>query len=330
VSTLFEAGLDSTERLLGPRFLIAILLPVLLATGTSALVGLAATGHTPGDSLRAWQHYSASGQLMAGVWIALGLVGTAYALAFFQLPLLGVLEGYWPQRGVLGSLRRRRTERHWRKAAAGWDRVRALRDKAEQADSSALAARLLAAYPPPPRLPRGCLPTALGNRLRAAEYYPLERYGVDAVVIWPRLRPLLPSEASDRVTAARTALDGTVSLLGLSIAFGTVWPVVLLIMGGQEALAALCLLAWPVAWAAHAAALQAAIAFGQEVRVVFDLHRHLLLRHLDLDVPCDAAAERRVWDDLAQFYLRNVPFVPSGVCSQPQPTSAVTTNVDGV
>lgn len=317
MSTLFEAGLGSAERLLGPRFLIAVLLPVLLATGTSALVGLAAAGHTLADFLRAWQDYSASAQLIAGVWIALGVVGAAYVLAFFQLPLLRVLEGYWPQRGVLGALRRRRTERHRRKAAAAWDRVRTLRDKAEQADSSALAARLLAAYPPPPRLARGCLPTALGNRLRAAEYYPLERYGVDAVVLWPRLRPLLPPEASDRLIAARTALDSTISLLALSIAFGTVWPVVLLIMGGHEALAALCLLAWPVAWAAHAAALQAAVAFGQEVRVIFDLHRHLLLRHLNLDVPCDAAAERRLWDDLAQFYLRNAPLVRPGVRSTP-------------
>ncbi|MGC1209918.1 MAG: hypothetical protein WA890_01430 [Micromonospora sp.] len=317
MSTLFEAGLDSAERVLGPRFLIAVLLPVLLATGTSALVGLAAAGHTLGDFLRAWQGYGASAQLIAGVWIALGVVGAAYVLAFFQLSLLRVLEGYWPQRGVLGVLRRRRTERHRRKAAAGWGRVRTLRDKAEQADSSALAARLLAAYPPPPRLARGCLPTALGNRLRAAEYYPLERYGVDAVVLWPRLRPLLPPEASDRLIGARTALDSTISLLALSVAFGTVWPVVLLIMGGHEALAALCLLAWPVAWAAHAAALQAAVAFGQEVRVVFDLHRHLLLRHLNLDVPCDAAAERRLWDDLAQFYLRNAPLVRPGVGSTP-------------
>lgn len=307
MNTLLEAGLGSAERLLGSRFLMAVLLPVLLAFGASALVGLAATGHTPGDALRALQQYSASGQLMAALWVVLGLVGAAYVLALFHLPLLRVLEGYWPQRGLPGAVRRHRTERHRRKAIAAWERVRSLHDAGEQAGGTARAARLLVAYPPPPRLARGCLPTALGNRLRAAEWYPLERYGIDAVVIWPRLRPLLPPEAGERVTAARTSLDGTVSLLGLSAAFGTVWPLVLLARGGHEALAALCLLAWPVAWAAHRAALQAAVAYGQEVRVVFDLHRHLLLRHLTLDVPADAAAERRLWDDLAQFYLRNVP-----------------------
>ncbi|TLS44998.1 hypothetical protein FE633_17840 [Streptomyces montanus] len=307
MNTLLEVGLGSAERILGSRFLIAVLLPVLVAAGGSGLAALAATDHTPGDALRAWQQYSASGQLMAALWILLGLIAAAYVLALFHLPLLRLLEGYWPQTALLRGLARRRTERQRSKARAGWDRVRELHDAGERTGGSTLAAQLLTAYPPPPRLEQGCLPTALGNRLRAAEYYPLERYGIDAVVVWARLRPLLPPEATDRVTAARTALDSAISLLGLSAAFGTVWPVVLL-RGGHATLAALTLLAWPVAWAAHRASLQAATAYGQEVRVVFDLHRHALLRHLELAVPDDPAAERILWDDLAQFYLRNVPF----------------------
>jgi hypothetical protein len=312
VNTLLEVGLGSAERVLGSRFLMAVLLPVLLAAGASGLVALAATDHTPGDALRAWQQYGASGQLLAALWILLGLIGAAYVLALFHLPLLRVLEGYWPRTAGLRGLTRRRTERQRSRARAGWDQVRELHDAGERTAGSALAGQLLMAYPPPPRLEQGCLPTALGNRLRAAEYYPLERYGIDAVVIWTRLRPLLPPEATDRVTAARTALDGTISLLALSSAFGTVWPVVLLLHGGHATLAALTLLAWPVAWAAHRASLQAATAYGGEVRVVFDLYRHELLRHLELDVPSDPVAERRLWDDLAQFYLRNVPFAGSG------------------
>jgi hypothetical protein len=88
------------------------------------------------------------------------------------------------------------------------------------------------------------------------------------VVIWPRLRPLLSPEAADRITAARTALDATVGLVGLAIAFGIVWPILLLVAGGHGGLAALCLLAWPVVWAAYTAGVQAAAAYGQEVRVV--------------------------------------------------------------
>jgi hypothetical protein len=308
VSSLVEAGLGSAERLLGSRFLIVVLLPVLFVSGVSGLVALAATGHTPGDALRAWQHYSGSAQVVAALLILLGLVGASFVLALFHLPVLRLLEGYWPQSRLLRPVRRRWTDRQRARARAGWDRVRALREAGEPTGSSALAARLLTAYPPPPRIAQGCLPTALGNRLRAAEYYPLERYGIDATVIWSRLRPVLPPEASERVTAARTVLDGTISVLWLSAVFGAVWPIALLIVGGHGTLVLLCLLAWPVVWAAHRAAAQAAVAYGQEVRVVFDLHRHVLLRHLQIDVPRDIAGERGLWTGLTQFYLRNLPF----------------------
>jgi hypothetical protein len=50
------------------------------------------------------------------------------------------------------------------------------------------------------------------------------------------------------------------------------------------------------------------VAYGQEVRVAFDLHRHVLLRHLQIDVPRDIAGERGLWTGLTQFYLRNLPF----------------------
>lgn len=300
---LLEAGFGR----LGTRFLIVLLLPVAVASSLSALVAIAATGHTPDDALRTWQHYGASGQLLITLGVALALVTVSYLLAFFQLPVLRVMEGYWPQ---LASLSRHRAERHRRAATTAWHEVQSLRDAGEGPASSVLARRLLVTYPPPTQLTHACLPTALGNRLRAAECYPLERYGIDAVVIWPRLRPLLPPEMNDRVAAARTGLDGTVSWVFLSLAFGIVWPVALLAAGGPGWLAALCLLAWPVAWAAYRAALVAASAYGGEVCVAFDLYQALLPRHLELDKPGSPVAERRQWDDLAQFYLRNLPLRP--------------------
>lgn len=303
MTTLLETGIGGTERLLGSRFLVSVLVPVLLAAGASALVLTISTGHTPAEELRAWQHYSGSGQLLIAVWVALGLLGVSYVLGIFHLSLLRVLEGFWPS---APAMRRRRIRRHRAKAEAGWTRVRQLAAGDDQTGATALAAQLLASYPPPTRLANGCMPTALGNRLRAAEYYPLERYGIDAVIIWSRLRPLLPPEATDQATGARTTLDATVSLLVLATAFGTVWPVVAL-ADGHAALAAFCLLAWPVALAAHQAALHAAAAYGQQVRIVFDLHRHVLLDHLGIAAPDDAVEERDLWDSLAQFYQRNMP-----------------------
>ena len=73
MNTLLEVGLGAAERVLGSRFLLAVLLPVLVAAGASGGVALAATGSTPGDALRAWQRYSASGQLLAALCEKSGL-----------------------------------------------------------------------------------------------------------------------------------------------------------------------------------------------------------------------------------------------------------------
>ena len=42
--------------------------------------------------------------------------------------------------------------------------------------------------------PEDVLPTRLGNVLRAAELYPLHRYGIDIAVLWTRLTMLLPDQ----------------------------------------------------------------------------------------------------------------------------------------
>lgn len=308
--SIVDSGLGTAERLLGSRFLAGKLLPLALATAASVPVALTAFTADSGRALQQWLQSGVAQQLLTVVWVLLSLAGIAYLLTFCQLPLLRALEGYWPQRGPIGTLHRIRTHRHRRRALAGWRTAHELSSRPEDMHGSLLAAKLLAAYPPPTRLATGCLPTAFGNRLRAAEYYPLERYGIDAVVIWPRLRSLLPQETGDRISAARTALEGAVNLLLLSIAYGTAWPFILVIEGGHLVPASLTLLAWPIAWALHRAALRAAVSYGQELRVAFDLHRYALLRQLELEIPQDSAEERRLWDSLNQFYLRNLPFYP--------------------
>ncbi|MGI8777554.1 MAG: hypothetical protein ACR2LJ_09245 [Acidimicrobiales bacterium] len=49
--------------------------------------------------------------------------------------------------------------------------------------------------------------TALGNVLRAAEYRAGRLYGLDTVVMWPRLYPLLPAAMRDLVGDLRLQMD---------------------------------------------------------------------------------------------------------------------------
>ena len=65
------------------------------------------------------------------------------------------------------------------------------------------AARRLRRYPPPAAI----LPTLLGNTLRAAEFRAGSRYGLDAVVLCPRLYPLLGDKVSATLNDLRDQLD---------------------------------------------------------------------------------------------------------------------------
>src|SRR5437660_2707708 len=56
-------------------------------------------------------------------------------------------------------------------------------------------ARDLLLYYPPER--QDIMPMQLGNVLKAAELYPLKRYGLDAVLLWPRLEEVFPERFHD-------------------------------------------------------------------------------------------------------------------------------------
>lgn len=153
------------------------------------------------------------------------------------------------------------------------------------------------------------MPTRLGNILRAAEIYPRERYGIDSVVIWPRLRHLLPSAVVDGLVEAQTALDSLLLLQTLAAVFGIVAPVALVVREESWWLVAASFLAWAVAWISQRSALQFATTYAEQIRTVFDLYRLDLVKYLGFETPDDLSAERQLWDDLTQFYLRNLPMV---------------------
>ena len=75
----------------------------------------------------------------------------------------------------------------------------------------------------------------------------------------------------------------------------------------------LALLGWGVAALAYRSALALAVDYGETVRVAFDLYRRLLFKEQGMPTPKALEAERLLWDDLVQFFLRNLP--PSSMLS---------------
>ena len=156
------------------------------------------------------------------------------------------------------------------------------------------AARKLRAYPPEAAI----LPTMLGNVLRSAEGRAGSRYGLDAIVVWPRFYPLL----SDKVTAVLDDLRDQLDLAArFCVVFGiaTVISVVFLAAHGWWLTAAAVTLAG--ALLSYRAALAAAVAYGQALEAAFDLHRFDLLTALHLPLPADLTGEVTANQELSRF-----------------------------
>jgi hypothetical protein len=285
--------LDATKDL-GVRFRLVGLLPTAaLGLFIVALVWSGAPGQAPDpdriatrlDDLAGWE----------GVLAVLLLLVVSLILEPLQLSLVRLLEGYWGDARV-GRLLAAPGKALHRSRRARLDTKQQRRGTApdERLGEREAAARRLRRYPPPTAM----LPTLLGNTLRAAEFRAGSRYGLDAVVLWPRLYPLL----SDRVTAI---LDDLRDQLDLAARFCAVF-----IVGTGVSAALLARHGWwltvpavtlVLAWLSYRGAVAAAIAYGEAIEAAFDLHRFDLLRALHLPLPSDLITEVRENQQLTRF-----------------------------
>ncbi|MFJ9207843.1 hypothetical protein [Streptomyces sp. NPDC102264] len=339
IADVFRDALAGTSR----RLLFTSALPalvfsaVLLGIGLEAAAGAdarsaAELGSGLGSALAGWSDRPASVRSVHAAGFVLAVTLLTALLAAHRVTLLRWAEGYWP--GRLGRrLGARRASRH--------ERVRA-RLRGDVRAGSPDAYETLYLHYPLPGMP--VLPTRLGNVLRGAEDYPRTRYGIDAVLVWPRLFPLLPASFTAAFASSRARLDAALAATALSGVF-TVAATGGTVVGGSPWLAAVSLVAGALgALTGYRAALTAAVVHGQQIRVAFDLYRGLLLdtaRHggrppLPEAGPADpqppfqppfppqsrppsqqpqrpapdvlgSAAEREIWEGLCGFWYRNIP-----------------------
>ena len=313
---MLTGAIESIKGAFGRVFVVGLFLPVLAILGLSLAVGLEA----------AWDLRTAvSAAAKLPVFTQGLLVAASVTLAAFVAVLLGNLqygitrlfEGYWTWGPPARWLARRRSNGHLRRLQRLEDRRRRAAEDDRQSEAASLEAAQHAAYPPLKHANR-IMPTRLGNILRASELYPFDRYGMDSVVIWPRLWPLLPAEQAARVEEHKLSLDLMLLLSLLLGLFALVWCPVLAVTTNRWDLVLFCAAAWPLAWLIYLNALQAARAYAEQVNATFDLYRFALIDAIGLTQPTDGASERSLWDDLVQFYLRNLPLERERV-SRPLP-----------
>jgi hypothetical protein len=243
-----------------------------------------------------------------GVLLAIVVLAISVILQPFQMVFIQVLEGYWGSSRFSKALTEVFANRHRRKR----DRVRTQIEHLEKlgtgrsvskpdlgTEAGVLADRLARSYPA-----TRCLPTMLGNVLRAAEENAGVQYGLDVVTIWPRLYAVLPKATAALVDDQRNQLDIAVrfcvmSGMATAVSFG------LLCRHGWWLLAPAAALT--LAWISYRAAIVSAFSYGAGIRVAVDLHRFDLLTALHLSLPTDRQTEVKSNLILSEFFRQGRP-----------------------
>lgn len=249
-----------------------------------------------------------------GVIIILAVsAAVAISLQPLQFRLVQLLEGYWPARfprwiarlGVRLEMGRRdrissrlqSTRRPTSEAATITSRER------KQSAETQLRQR----FPADDRL----LPTALGNALRAAEDSVGKRYGLESVVVWPRLFQVLPEKVRAGVDDEVTQLDVSVRLTVTWTAAGVIswflllrdWsslvenPLWVLVPVGIFVLARL----------SYQSAVESAIAHGGDLEVAVDLYRARVIDAMRLRPTTSLQQEIHLFSELTELFQSTSP-----------------------
>jgi hypothetical protein len=216
-----------------------------------------------------------------------------------------VAEGTWPL--WLGAAWARRWQRHRKTRllrAAQLPAGPELTDVAVQR-AGAAGDLLRRRFPMPDHLLR---PTALGNVLAAMEDTAGRAYGLDPVVAWPRLYPLLGDQVKSLVDDRRDALDASVRMTATMTVTALLALALLLRSSWWTLLASMPL---AVAVLTYGAAVQAALAYAETVRASFDLHHADLLAALRIHPPTQPEAERILNEQWCDHWRQGIPLPSS-------------------
>lgn len=154
--------------------------------------------------------------------------------------------------------------------------------------------------------PGDVMPTSLGNVLRAAERYPHDRYRADSIYIWPRLAALVPGEFAAQIDEFRGNMEFLTVVSAWCAVYTAGSAIGLLAFGGDAILFAVVMsLGSLFAWGAYRGSVQAAVEYGEQLRVGHDLYRFRVFDALHLPCPQTLVEEQTQWERLEEFIVSN-------------------------
>jgi hypothetical protein len=280
-----------------PTYAVVLFLLVLVWAGAPGWAG------RPGHQIRFTAAWVTASHLSLGevVLAALAVALLAVILQPLQFAMMSVAQGSWPAwLGSRWALRWQKSRRNRLSEAARLPQGPELTEAAIQR-AGAAGRQLRCRFPRPDHLLQ---PTALGNVLAAMQDSAGRPYGLDAVISWPRLYPVLGEQARSLVDDRRDTLDGAVRMAA-TMAVTALASLVLLSCSGWWVLLALIPLG--IAVLAYNAAVQAALAYAETVHVAFDLHRADLLTALRMELPRRQDAERALNEQWCDLWRQGIP-----------------------
>lgn len=177
------------------------------------------------------------------------------------------------------------------------------------------------------------LPTRLGNVIRSFEYYPEREYGMDAIVLWPRLISVIDKDYAASVDDAKTSFD---FMLNSSVLSGL--TAVAILIAGLANVPALVVDVGVARWVVeivlfiilsfwfYRLSMRSAASWGGMVNGAFDLYRNKLLEALGYGrKPATREQERTLWDGISlQMLLGNSRSGPRPQDYSPSPSPPLT------
>lgn len=221
------------------------------------------------------------------------ITASAFVIQKFDLPVLRFLEGYWPQ--WMHPLRHQLVKHQYRWLKQTENRWQALKTKHDQQgltnkESYELAWLEWKLSQVPSQVDQ-LMPTKLGNLLKAAESYALNRYGLDSVICWPQLWLVLPDSTKKELQEARAELNTAVRVWFWSLLF-LVWTIWAWWVVSVSVLSSLFAYYWM---------LEATATYTDLLKASFDVHRPTLYKSLRWPLPKSPAQEHRKGLELTAY-----------------------------
>ncbi len=242
---------------------------------------------------------SAPVQLVILITALLGVAASGVIVQRLAVVGLRLIEGYWPP--LAGRLSRWRTGRIAAKAENLEGKFQDLAGPVLESKSATAAQRaeFTEIDQQLRRIPAGgdYLPTKTGNILRAGERRPAEKYGLDAVVVWPRLWLLLPADTRSELSQARSALDSAVA----SLIWGLLFIGFTVLAWWALPVAVVVVLAMYLYWIPDRAAV-----FADLLESAFDIHRSLLYRSQRWPLPENPRDEHASGEQITSYLMRGL------------------------